>query len=742
MEELFFYWYETLERDLKGFADPHTNVAVEPDNGILTCNWMSRGRERNAIFRLSPEGDFRWHPDGDAGNTVPYRQFLVSEEMADFGQLSSAIASAFKAEQNYIPTKATKEGNAEPEISDDLLFSEVDTVMAAAAGKTRLLFVKGDAGAGKSTLLRQVTGEQARRYQNGDLSCLFMYISAQGRALSNLRDAIAGELDDLRAGFTRDAVPALVRNGLLVPIVDGFDELLGAAGYGDAFGSLQQFLSQLRGQGVVIVSARSAFYDVEFVGRQTVESLEGAQYDVEPVSLSPWDNEDLHHYLALARGLNAVGDKDRGALDALQAPDLELLSKPFFASLFPQYVDADDVGDRTLLEYLVDAYVVRESGKIVDRDGNRLLPVKTHKRLFIEATEAMWSYESRDLSEDDLKTLAELVAESSGVPSDTAKQYVTKITSYHGFQTTKNGGQRRFRFEHEVYFDYFLSQALGDKLGHPTSMTAFLDNGLIPNEVVRSTVDAKNADACLELPSTLHSQGVLQENRRSNLGSLVAAAFASKHEVSDVELSNLSFVNVSFGQVHLNHVRFRDCRFRNVGLDKCHMESCEFYDSYADRITVSQSTRLDLAGIAPGVNLRSIHDLDGEETYVPSEMVEVLRRLGAPGLEPQPPEYSAKALAVVDLLHRVIQKYRRTNLLCLEDDTLGRLFQDSAWPTLHELIVEHGIVQEESRQTSGKSKMFLRPKIGMPNLLRYETTLNDDLPTDALGNFWRAIRAL
>jgi hypothetical protein len=70
-------------------------------------------------------------------------------------------------------------------------------------------------------------------------------VSAQGRALSNLKDALAAETGDLRATFTWDAIAPLTRRGLLVPIIDGFDELLGAAGYGDAFGSLREFLSDL-----------------------------------------------------------------------------------------------------------------------------------------------------------------------------------------------------------------------------------------------------------------------------------------------------------------------------------------------------------------------------------------------------------------------------------------------------------------------------------------------------------------
>ena len=96
-------------------------------------------------------------------------------------------------------------------------------------------------------------------------SCSSSYLpKGVNSATSEMR---SGQLQDLRAGFTRDAIATLVRAGLLVPIVDGFDELLGTAGYSGAFSSLQSLLVQLEGLGAVVVSARSSFSTKEFLGR-------------------------------------------------------------------------------------------------------------------------------------------------------------------------------------------------------------------------------------------------------------------------------------------------------------------------------------------------------------------------------------------------------------------------------------------------------------------------------------------
>ena len=400
MGDLQDYWFETLNRDLVGFADPGTEVNVEPiSGGSIKASWTQRARERTASFRLTPDGDFRWLPEAEESPKT-YREFLSSEGLGDFVQLSNAIVRAFSAPQHYVPTKASIDANGVPppaQLSHELILSRCSDALTEPQGKTQMLFLKGDAGAGKTTLLREITRKQAERYRNGESPFLFLYVSAQGRALSNLRDALSGELDDLRAGFTRDAVPPLVRQGLIVPIIDGFDELLGAAGYGDAFGSLHEFLNQLGGLGALIVSARSSFYDVEFLGREGVEGARTSGYDVIPVTLHPWGEEEIYQYLALVRSLSTISEDDCKAVSKLPARDRDLLAKPFFASRFHEFVDSPDGMKKgaSLSEFLVESYIRRESEKIVDRDGRPLLGVNEHRGSITPKLQIPYSGEGR-----------------------------------------------------------------------------------------------------------------------------------------------------------------------------------------------------------------------------------------------------------------------------------------------------------------------------------------------------------
>ena len=92
-------------------------------------------------------------------------------------------------------------------------------------------------------------------------------MNAQGRPLARLNEALATEPQDLRVGLTYHSVAVLAQLGVLVPVIDGFDELLGVSGYDDAFSTLGRFIEQLNGEGQIIASARSTYYEEEFPER-------------------------------------------------------------------------------------------------------------------------------------------------------------------------------------------------------------------------------------------------------------------------------------------------------------------------------------------------------------------------------------------------------------------------------------------------------------------------------------------
>jgi hypothetical protein len=166
--------------------------------------------------------------------------------------------------------------------------------------------------------------------------------------------------------------------------------------------------ADLEGLGAIVVSARSAFYDLEFLGGASSPANQ-ADISITTIGLEPWTDEQLMEYLTR----NGTGDAST-VLDRLSEADRQLLRRPFFASQFPRFAERVTRSSEPidLLDYLIAAYLGREAEKIVDSSGEPVLPVDGHRRLFELTASEMWEAEARQLPVNDLRTLTEVVAES------------------------------------------------------------------------------------------------------------------------------------------------------------------------------------------------------------------------------------------------------------------------------------------------------------------------------------------
>ncbi len=664
--------------------------------------------------------------------------------MADFNQLAQATKRLIPREERFVAGDAIVDSDDTSYVTatPDAMAQLADEGRKQAEGRTNLFFLKGDPGAGKTTLLREVAALQADRYMRGESDFLCLYVSAQGRELSNLRDAFSGELDDLRAGFTRDAVAALARAGLLIPIVDGFDELLGTAGYSGAFSSLQSLLSDLEGLGAIVVSARSAFYDLEFLGRSSAPGNQ-ADISITTIGLKPWTDDQLRHYLTLnGRRENRVIE----ALERLSDGDKELLKRPFFASEFPSFArQSDGAGGIGLLEYLITSYIQREAEKIVDSQGDPVLPVDGHRRLFELTASEMWEGEARALSLDDLRTLTEVVAEEFGLGSDEAEQLSAKVTSYAGFRAGLSGARDDFAFEHEVYFDYFLTRAVTRLLeSRSEEIGPFLDRGVLPELVAHGAVQAAGQGIGHDSELMKCSSGVRFDNRRRNFGALLAAYARETGPLRDAEVQDLAFIDLRFGAAHFNNVSFVNCDFLGVDLCGTVFDGCDGASSRFQALELDNETRIGIAGLRPGQNVGSVRHPAAGDLYAPSDIEEVLGRLGAPKRESAEtePRYSDRAQVLINLLHHAARAYRRTNLLYekTEDKRLAQLFGNKYWPDLKVLLLKHGIITEETRGTSGPRLNALRLRVTVDQLLTGQTAAK--LEPGPVANLWADLRRL
>jgi hypothetical protein len=231
---------EAIVEDFTAFADHGTPIDLS--GGTIT--WTAFRQKRTAAIRAEGSELIVRYNERD----YEYRAFFASEHMGDLRGIAEAQLT-FNADELYIEPEVLVEGN------DAIQASKwVQTLNPTSTTSTQLLFLHADAGLGKTTLLRRLTHQQAQRHLAGETQWIFFYVDAQGKALSRLNDAIAAVLDDLRVRIGYREMATLTRLGLVVPIVDGFDELLGVGGYDDAFRSLAELLHRLAGEGMTFVA--------------------------------------------------------------------------------------------------------------------------------------------------------------------------------------------------------------------------------------------------------------------------------------------------------------------------------------------------------------------------------------------------------------------------------------------------------------------------------------------------------
>ena len=482
--DYFAYWNRRIRQDLASFGDPGASVDVDGSERTFRASWTMRSEPREATFSVSRDQGV-W-VTADSTRRMPYRAFVSGPGMADLRHVAQMIQSARKPTL-YISAHAASPNRSGPAIDvlTDLLAEEADA--------TRVVMVTGGAGAGKTSVLRQLVQRHADAYLSGLASRLLLYVNAQGRPLARLNEALATELQDLRVGLTYHSVAVLAQLGVLVPVIDGFDELLGVSGYDDAFSSLAGFIEQLHGEGQILASARSTYYEEEFLERAGRASATGDQaWSHVPVQIQEWSDEDRQNYLERwiedrgwpASKAQTLGERVARAFKNQAA----LAQKPMFFTRVVDLLqyDASFSGGDDLLHTLVREYSSRElKEKLLDRQSLPLMTGEQFEDLMQELAEEMWNQETRGLDVGSIRFVAEYFVHDAGLPDSSRQVIVERLPAMaflgRGDAPSARGG---IAFEHELFFFYFLARAIAARLDATgADLRAILGRSALPEEV-------------------------------------------------------------------------------------------------------------------------------------------------------------------------------------------------------------------------------------------------------------------
>ncbi len=742
-----------IRADLASFADTHSRVALPPGTAI----WTRQSTSYEATF-LQSSG---MYPEVQLnGSRMAYHAFLASEEMANLTALAESIFFACDVENSkYIEPRATTADSDEGEGSAR---NVIESLLADVPhGATRVVFLRGAAGAGKTVVLRHLAHRQADAYLNHNADFLYLYIDAQARYLARLDDAVALLLQDLNARFTYRALATLTKHRLIVPIIDGFDELLGAGGGGEAIDALTQFLARLDGRGATIASARSTYFDFGRI-RASADRFTSsdASFAIVPVELQPWTKREMCTYLKKDDQYQTLGAASPDqALEELESTfsgngSAQLFSTPFFLAAAVETAResagfAD--GDRPIRS-IIDSFVRREVGKFLNAKDQPILTEENHWQFLRMLAEEMWWQERRELDKASLDTIAELFADEVGMTGPDLRAFISRASSY-AFLATQNGsshtnGPRMLAFSHEYYYAFFVARFLAERLARQEDVAGLLGRSQVSPTVAAEFaehVEEEGPDFLASVLDALSARRVpvpTRETNRENAGTLYAALLCKHERTPDPHLFEASFTGSNF----------RDTVQRNV-----HVENCDFVDTDfrgADwsfqastkstftglRVDVS-TTRLSGLRLEIGVDLYGLAHRDGRTEYDPARMAAICEKIGMPIPAEEPPtqpQYSEQAEETIELLHKLLHVSER--MYYLSEGMLKQrgISTNPCWWALENLLRDHGLLEDKKTQKSGPDGKLRR--LAYPPRIIAEGEGGTTNP--ALREFWKAIRGL
>lgn len=750
-----------IESDLASFADPG-GIKVSGAGRRFHAEWRMRGEPREATFTASAERGITVHIDG---MKQPYTTFLADTRMADLKQVAQMIEQTGRQEI-FVPTKArrtdTDATGSEPAI--DLLTKFLE---GSEANATQVIMVTGGAGAGKTHVLRKLVLQQAKRYLHGHTEKLLLYVNAQGRALARLNEALATELQDLKVNLTYHSVATLARVGLLVPVIDGFDELLGVSGYDDAFNSLATFLKQLEGEGQLIASARSVYYEEEFLSRADGPSATGgrAGWSHVPIEIIDWEEEDQNHFLDGLAERESLSEEERTTLRArikdVFSGNEDLSKKPLFFARTVDLLckDSEFSSGADLLGTLTERFLEREQQeKLLDRQHNPLLS-KTHiKQLMEELAEEMWNQETRELDPGSVREVAEYILVDREIPEPTQEIVIERMPTLAFFAPSeKHAG---ILFEHEVFFFHFLARVIVNRYIQGADLRIILSRSALPEFVAERVAfelgvmgGLSSLDEMQEIFDQLSKAGKTEWRRttqvRENAGLIVLALlrkFANDNHPNEILGRTISTVTFPGGD--LRDITLRNCALTNVSVLRTNLGGTKFFDCNARNLLLMEprvkagSTRLELNGLRVPeqvIGLQLLSDEGHETTYVPEKIKRVLRQCGAPVAATDPDDVRNVSDELMNLLDRLMRVYKRANPVSDGDQNLQNLFKDPQWSKLRELLIEHGIVKRVLRSASGSRKEFLRRQFPPSEVMSGSNRTNIVAPQ--IARFWDSLEA-
>ncbi|WP_143121781.1 NACHT domain-containing protein [Saccharopolyspora antimicrobica] len=762
---------QDINNDLAGFVERGEEPQLSESDDIV-YTWRKATSEgtiqRRDHFRLGPNDERQWR---SPAGWVTYQHYL--RELANWKMVARRLSYSFHSiDKRLVDDERTRLGwsdsgsihpvNATVNVTDldreapstknfSDLISNVDRDVDSNRGTPLVYFITGEAGIGKTRAMVDAAKKRAAEIADSPDKApnkpLFLYVRSTGQVLDHLQTVINAAVNATQ-NLNDESVKALCRNGLMVLLIDGFDELLGGSGYADAVGSLAPWLEALGGRGVVVVSSRSSYYLNQY--RSSLQKSISKNRPVDArhriAEIQPWTQEEVTNFVR-SYGI------DKSEVFRLNEQDRELLHLPFFARAFVEMRLSGEVDDwqaESLPERLLSQYLRREESKL-NSDGRHtaLLDQQQLRQTFRNIAEIMAQSGEREIDPSDLEYAAEMVVGDL----EGQERLRSRLTVLCGLSVDAHDGSstpRRFTFQHELFYDQFLADAIAQYLpaqgqGHFARMLR--ESHWRPatvNALIRSGIDQlQEALESLQERDLLERDGNRSEIASSNLGALWAAMISNTKRFPHSVLHGATFEVLDLRDVDCQDGVLRDCVAEELMLP-----SSLHWDLTLDETQIGQLTLgradLDLSTLrfANSINVKQML-LAGELAYRPGDIRNRLRERGVESIPADPRDSHNELAESTEHFLSKLEHGGENSIIIRESDSQPATghkkwtqhYGPDHWKSFIKQLEQAELVSIEPMPASGSKKLRIRFQV-TPKIIRENTTGDDRVHA-----FWEQIRA-
>jgi len=488
--------------------------------------------------------------------------------------------------------------------------------------ESHVVYLTSNAGEGKTTHLSKIAYELAKEYTPGK-GRLIVPFSLSGKPFLCFEDLIIATLANKYkfSGYFYPSFLALVKMGLLIPAFDGFEEMFIVSPNGEAISSMGQLINDLQGKGLVLVAARSAYFENNSLSSQgrLYNTINSHPVVFSKISIDRWGENQFIKY-GIERA-NTAGEATAlyQEIAGKVGPGHSILTRAVLVKkLYEAYEEDSNIDDITndspeefnkFFSKFVYTIIERETGKWLMRNNsaNESVPVltlKQHCKLLGMIAKEMWIMKSEELRSDVIDTITAIFIESEMLSPDAAWQVKQRIKDHAVLKATDQS-KALIEFDHQDFYQFFLANSAAASLldGDIDELTDLCRRGRL-SKTTLLCISNEICNAEHRNIQELVIRQIYKEQRssyaRENLALL--ALVLNQDTGETINISQIAFESEPFDSIAMKNAAFDECTLSKVDtrntlggitFDNCRIMELVFDKNETQTVELKNQTQID-----------------------------------------------------------------------------------------------------------------------------------------------------